>query len=222
MVVEDNDPLRLATVNVLRQAGFDVVGVSSAEDVDDEHKARLYDGYVIDLNLPGEDGLSLALRLRGAYPGANIIMTTARTHLNDRVKGYESGADIYMAKPVDPVELVAVLRRLTARSNLAHNAALGLRIIPQRHLLTGPTGQAVLSASEVRVLTALAQAKDNTLERWQLMVHLSPDNSQISDDSLQVRLSQLRKKMAQCCAEGLCIKALRGRGYKLCVPLVIE
>lgn len=221
LMVEDNDALRSATEKVLCQAGFEVVAVSCAEDVDDQREARLYDGYLIDLNLPGEDGLSLALRLRRAYPEANIIMTTARTHLNDRVKGYESGADIYMAKPVDPAELIAALRQLIARRQVRDYSEHNLQLDTRRQLLTGPAGRAVLSSSEVRVLTALAQAKDNTLERWQLMVHLSPENSDISEDSLQVRLSQLRKKIALCHTQDLSIKALRGKGYRLCVPLTI-
>lgn len=221
LLVEDHDALRNATIKVLEQAGFGVVGLSCAEDVDDQQEARLYDGYVIDLNLPGEDGLSLAIRLRKAHPKANIIMTTARTHLNDRVKGYDAGANIYMPKPVDPEELVAALRGLTSRSQIADTIAHGLQLDPRQQLLAGPSGQCKLALSELRVLLALAQAKDKTLERWQLMVQLSPDGEDISSDSLQVRLSQLRKKLVQCGVDGESIKALRGMGYRLCVPLVV-
>lgn len=156
MVVEDHDALRHATLKILQQAGFEAVGVSCAEDLDDQHEARLYDGYVIDLNLPGEDGLSLAMRLHKAHPRANIVMTTARTHLNDRIKGYEAGATIYMPKPVDPEELVAALRSLMTRSKLADHIANGLQIDPRQQLLAGTTGRCKLAASEVRVLMALA------------------------------------------------------------------
>lgn len=221
MLVEDHDALRNATLKILEQAGFEAVGVACAEDMDDQHEARLYDGYVIDLNLPGEDGLSLATRLRKAHPKANIIMTTARSQLDDRVKGYEAGATIYMSKPVDPQELVAALRSLMLQSRLASSIAHGLQIDPRQQLLAGPAGRCKLAASEVRVLLALAQAKEQTLERWQLMVQLSPDGEDISNDSLQNRLSQLRKKLSQCGVEGESIKALRGMGYRLCVPLVV-
>lgn len=221
MVVEDHDALRDATLKVLKQAQFEVVGVSCAEDVDDEHEARLYDGYVIDLNLPGEDGLSLAVRLRRAHPRASIIITTARTHLNERIKGYEAGADIYMPKPVEPAELVAALSALMTRRKMRQSIAQSLQLNPRQHLLVGPVGQSKMAASEVRVLMALAQAKDQTLERWQLMMQLNPDGEDISSDSLQVRLSQLRKKMTQCGAVGENIKALRGIGYQLCVQLVV-
>ena len=221
MLVEDHDALRNATARVLQQAGFEVVGVSSAEDVDDQHEARLYDAYVVDLNLPGEDGISLTKRLRQAHPKANIVMTTARSHLNDRIHGYDSGADIYMSKPVAPEELVAALYRLVTRSKTADNIAHGLQLDPRQQWLAGPAGQCRLAISEVRVLLALAMAKEQTLERWQLLVQLSPDGEEISSDNLQVRLSQLRKKLAKCGVEGESIKALRGMGYKLCVPIVV-
>ncbi len=221
MVVEDHDALRHATLNILRQAGFEAVGVSCAEDVDDLHEARLYDAYVIDLNLPTEDGLSLAMRLRKAHSKINIVMTTARTQVNDRIKGYEAGATIYMPKPVDPHELVAALRSLILQSRLSNTIEHGLQVDPRQQLLAGPTGRCKLAASEIRVLLALAQAREQTLERWQLMVQLSPDGEDISNDNLQNRLSQLRKKISQCGAEGESIKALRGVGYRLCVPLVV-
>lgn len=221
MLVEDNDALRQATLNILQQAGFESVGVTCAEDVDDQHEARLYDGYVIDLNLPGEDGLSLAKRVRKVHPRANIVITTARTHLDDRVKGYEAGASIYMPKPVDPEELVAALRSLMTQNHLAETTVHGLQIDPRKHVLVGPADRVKLAASEVRVLLALAQAKEQTLERWQLMVQLSSDGEDISSDSLQNRLSQLRKKIAICGIDGESIKALRGMGYRLCVSLVV-
>ena len=90
-----------------------------------------------------------------------------------------------------------------------------------RHGQLDQVGRSKLAASEVRVLLALAQARAQTLERWQLMVQLSPDGEDISNDSLQNRLSQLRKEMSQCGVEGESIKALRGMGYRLCVPLVV-
>lgn len=221
MVVEDHDGLRTATMMVLEQAGFDVVGVGCAEDVDDLHEACLYDGYVIDLNLPGEDGLSLAIRLRKANPKVNIVITTARTRLDDRVKGYGAGANIYMTKPIDPEELVAALTGLIARSKIASNIAYGFQLDPRQQLLAGPAGQCKLALSELRVLLALAQAKDQTLERWQLIMQLSPNGEEISSNSLQVRLSLIRNKLTKCGVEGESIKALRGLGYRLCVPLAV-
>lgn len=219
LVVEDHDALREATVSFLRQEGFDATGVACAEEVDDLPEATSADAYVIDLQLPGEDGLSLALRLRHARPDAPIIITTARTHLNDRVKGYEAGADIYMGKPVEPEELRAALVALTHRRKAAQTESAGLRLDQRQLLLIGVAGQSRLTQAEARLLLALASAKDQTLERWQVAVQLNPDNEDMSADNLQNRLSQLRKKMTACGVEGEGIRAVRRVGYRLCVPL---
>lgn len=221
MVVEDNDALREATLAMLGQAGYHAVGTASAEEVDDLPLPHAPDLYVIDLNLPGEDGLSLAERLRKAQPKAGIVITTARTQTGDRVVGYAVGADIYMPKPVDPQELLAALTALAKRVRRESGDAL-FRLNDQQLLLRGPAGECRLSDAEVRLLVALSSAKDQTLERWQVAVQLSPDREEISADNLQNRLSQLRKKILSCGADGDVIKAIRGSGYRLCVPLILD
>lgn len=221
-VIEDHDALREATLTILQQAGFEVMGFSCAEDFDDTPNAHESDAYVIDLNLPGEDGLSLATRLRRAQPNVVIVITTARTHLNDRVKGYEVGANVYMPKPVDPQELVAALRTLTSQRNASNGNAETLRLDSKTKSLIGPTGKTRLADAEVRLLMALSAARDQTLERWQVAIQINPSKEEISADNLQNRLSQLRKKIQACGIEGESIRATRGVGYKLCVPLVLE
>lgn len=221
MVIEDHDALRDATVSFLEQQGFEVVGVSCAEEVDDTPVPRKPDLYVVDLNLPDEDGLSLAQRLRKAQPLAGIVITTARTQLSDRLIGYAVGADIYLPKPVDPQELLATLNALGKRLTQSAQNSRGLTLEERVLLLRGPGGEARLAEAEVRLLVALASAKDQTLERWQVAVQLSPENDDISPDNLQNRLSQLRKKIAACGVEGESLKAIRGSGYRLCVPMVV-
>ncbi|MEK9804121.1 MAG: response regulator transcription factor [Curvibacter sp.] len=220
MLVEDHDALREATARILQQRGYAVVDLSCAEDVDDTPVPRRPDLYVIDLNLPGEDGLSLAKRLRQAQPFAGIVITTARTQLSDRLTGYEAGADLYLPKPVDPQELLAALTALAKR--LRHETlASTLTLNDQTQLLRGPGGEYRLAESEVRLLVALATARDQTLERWQVAQQLSPDNVDISADNLQNRISLLRKKIASCGIEGESVKAIRGSGYRLCASLVV-
>ena len=221
MVVEDNDALREATLAMLEQAGYQAIGADSAEALDETPLTRAPDLYVLDLNLPGEDGLVLASRLRKAQPRAGIIITTARTQTHDRVTGYAVGADIYMPKPVDPQELLAALTALAKRLRRDDNGQ-GLRLNDDQLLLRGPQGECRLADSEVRLLIALSSAKDQTLERWQVAAQLNPEREDISADNLQNRISQLRRKMTSCGAEGDVIKAIRGSGYRLCVPLVLE
>ena len=221
VVIEDNDALREATIDVLHHNGFRAMGVACAEDIDDTPFPQPPDIFVVDLNLPGEDGLSLATRLRKAQPKVGIVITTARTLLNDRLKGYESGADIYLPKPVDPQELVLALQALGQRLLLSVSPPPGLVVNKQNHTLEGPAGQCKLSESETRLLLAFANAKEQTLEYWQVATQMSPGNNAFTLESMQARLSQLRKKIQQCGGNGNSIKAIRGNGYRFCLPLQV-
>lgn len=221
LVVEDHDMLRDATIALLRENGHDARGARCAEDVDDLRGMSLPDLYVIDLGLPGEDGLSLARRLRQARPGVGIIMATARTLIDDRVAGYHSGADIYLPKPVDPVELLAAIRALSHRIKPAVSEH-ALQLDVQRLRLRGPSGDVTLTATEAGLLTALAQANLQTLERWQVAVHLKLDDGEGQRASLDVRLSQLRKKLRDAGAGEPCLQSIRNHGYRLCLPISIS
>jgi DNA-binding response OmpR family regulator len=221
LLVEDHDVLREATLQFLEMAGFDVQGVASAEELDTVPLKALPDAYVVDLNLPGEDGLSLAKRLRQANPTVPIIITTARTLVQDRILGYETGADVYLNKPVNPDELKAVLNSLLARRFETVDLSTALKLDTLKQSLQGPNGQCVLTLPEIRLLKAMAAATNHTLDRLQVGTQLSPHAPVMSVDNLQNRLSQLRRKMQVCyqSPEEL-IKSVRGVGYKLCVKLV--
>jgi len=118
IVVEDNDSLRKATVAMLVREGHQASGLVSAEEVDGVIHDIKPDIFVIDLNLPGEDGISLAKRLKTAMPLVGIIMVTARNRLDERLEGYENGADIYLTKPVAPSELLATVSSLGRRMKI--------------------------------------------------------------------------------------------------------
>jgi DNA-binding response OmpR family regulator len=113
VVVEDHDVLREVTLDALRVQGYHVQGVDCAEALGDLPFQP--DLYIVDLNLPGEDGISLSRRLRAAQPEVGIIMTTARNSIAAKVEGYASGADIYLTKPCSLEELLAAVRSLARR-----------------------------------------------------------------------------------------------------------
>ena len=115
VLVEDHDDLRRVTAVLLAERGHHVVGLSSAEEVDDSILLPKPDVFILDLNLPGEDGLTLAKRIRNAQPRVGIVLTTVRSELRDRLDGYESGADIYLPKPTDFEELTAAVEALGRR-----------------------------------------------------------------------------------------------------------
>jgi DNA-binding response OmpR family regulator len=220
-VIEDHDMLREATVAALKTAGHVVKGVVSAEDVDDTPTFAPPDLYVIDLNLPGEDGISLSRRIRESHPRAGIVMVTARTETKDKIAGYASGADIYLPKPVDPEELLAAIDALANRIRpTPDECTLSLNL--KNLKIRGPGGEVGLSQSEANLLSAFARAGGEQLERFQVATNLSLKGEILNATSLEVRLSRLRKKLNQIGADEPTIKAIRGHGYKLAVSVSIH
>lgn len=223
LLVEDHSPLRAVTTEVLEGQGHIVWGVSSAEEVDELSSRGKWQVAVLDLNLPGEDGLSLAKRLRSYCPSIGIVMVTARHSLRDKVVGYQQGADIYLTKPTDPDELCAAVAALGRRLQPAmidrENTLLCLDL--SSATLSTPLGPLVLRFSEVRVLYALATAPEGTLAHWELLELLHKDLGDQGKAQLEVLMSRLRRKLLAMGVGAPVLKAERGRGYRLCVGLKI-
>ena len=115
LVIEDHEALREVTLSALGEMGHKARGISSAEALPAELESCVPHILILDLNLPGEDGISLAGRLRRMRPEIGIIMVTARIELSDKISGYESGADIYLTKPTSLEELTAAVYALSRR-----------------------------------------------------------------------------------------------------------
>ena len=227
VVVEDHDDLRELTCMALSHRGHQVVGLSCAEELEDEAGGGPVDVFVIDLNLPGEDGISLAKRLRHVYPLVGIVMLTARSQNKDKVLGYESGADLYMTKPVNIDELCAAMqsfarrRQATAPNILGQDTANASALRLHKLALSGPGGEVRLSAAEADMLTAFARAPGGRLETWQLAQILDIEMANLNKASLEVRIVRLRKKLQDVGTAGMVIEPIRNVGYQLCVSLQI-
>ena len=206
LVVEDNHELRDTLVQVLRDEGHQVTGVVCAEDVAD-HPGSV-DMMLIDLNLPGEDGLSLARRVRQVQPGMGLIMVTARGLPEDKKRGYDSGADIYLAKPVSFQELCGAVSALARRIQPSGTGAASIRLNAQRLLLQGMQDQ-----------TAMASTPEHRLESWQLIELLHKDELHNPKAALELQIVRLRKKLSQVGAPSTSIQNIRGWGYQLCVAI---
>jgi DNA-binding response OmpR family regulator len=223
LVVEDNDALREAMLAFLQQQGHYVRGVPMAEDIDDVTGGFIPDVYVIDLNLPDEDGLSLTRRLRAAQPNVCIVITTARAQIGDKVLGYESGADLYLTKPVDSRELMAGVSALGKRLRTLGQNHPAFVLDLERMQLSGPSGKVELTASDVLVLSALVRAPGKKLERWQMAEILGGNGTEPKPAStLEMRITRLRRKLAEVGAPSPQIKALHKVGYALCTPVVMQ
>lgn len=222
VVVEDHDDLREVTVAALGDMGYVVRGVDCAEALDDELARFKPDILILDLNLPGEDGLSLARRMRAVERNIGIIMVTARNQPHDVARGYTSGADIYVTKPASPDELQAAIQALARRLRPAAHESSELVLDPKALQLHGPRGNADLSDQEYLLLAALAKAKDQRLETWQLLELSGKSVDEPEKKALAVQIVRLRKKLVEAGAVGPTIKAIRGTGYQLCVTVTID
>lgn len=219
MVVEDYDALRETVCSVLRQDGHEVCGVETAEDVDDTPIGFVPDLYIVDLNLPGEDGFSLAARIRRSAPNVGIVIFSARTEVTDRINGYSSGANNYLTKPISLDELRAVVAGFVQRLiEVAKGSESSFVLHPLRMQVSGPNYSARLTQAEQVLLAAFARAGQQSLEHWQVAVHLG-QGEDLSKENLEVKLGRLRKKLIACGAPSPAIQSIRGVGYRLCVPV---
>jgi DNA-binding response OmpR family regulator len=221
-LVEDNDVLRNVLLAALQEQGINITAVHNGEGLDALLRWQNFDAFILDLNLPGEDGLSIASRLRRAYPSCFIIMATARERIGDRVEGYEHGADVYMPKPVHIRELVAALMVRARRHSI--DDAIDDR--KERWLLSSSglkachSSQTVaLTGAEHALLRSLVVAGGLPLEHWELFEVLDKDPSPQSKRVLEVHMVNLRKKMASVGIEDASLQSIRGKGYRLTAPI---
>lgn len=226
LLVEDNDALREVTVEVLQSAGYRVLALSCAEELDREVSLSPFSVAVLDLNLPGENGLSLATRLRAIYPYIAIVIMTIRDLLEDKLLGYDLGADLYLTKPTDPQELCAAVGALGRRLNTfalaeAHEAAWWLDL--ERKRLYTPTGaHTSLRDTEALVLHALLLAPNGFLEHWQLLELFRKPLDDRGKGQLEALMSRLRRKLHAHGVPCQALRAIRRMGYRLDLPLRIR
>ena len=222
LILEDNDDLREGWLAFFQSQGHYVRGIALAEELLDETGDFSPDVYVIDLNLPDGDGLAVVKRLRSVQPHAGIVISTARTQIGDKVQGYDSGADIYFTKPVDPQELLAGIAALAKRRQAQVHGEGALRLQLDRFSLQGPLSTVTLSPSETTLLAGLVRAAHQPLARWQLAELLGTGDDLPSDAMMEMRIARLRKKLSAAGADAQAIRAVHKRGYVLVCEVLLE
>jgi two-component system OmpR family response regulator len=222
LVVDDDAQLRALLESYLAEHGYAVVTVADGEAMRRALLERACDLVILDLMLPGDDGLALCRELR-SQSKIPILMLTARGDELDRIIGLEMGADDYLPKPFHPRELLArirsVLRRVQDRPGEAPARAFrfaGWTLdIGLRHLV-GADGVAVpLSTGEFRLLHALAESANRVMSRDRLMDVLSGREAGPFDRSVDVMISRLRRRLGDDAREPTLIKTIRNEGYVL-------
>jgi two-component system OmpR family response regulator len=220
-VVEDDADLLDDVAFSLRDEGLLVTPCVDGRALDRHLAAECLDVLVLDIGLPGEDGRSIARRLRRDQPRLGIVMLTARTMVRDRVQGMEDGADVYMCKPVDLRELALVIRALARRLG-GEDAPVTqvLSLIASENLLITPTGQRIeLTPNESLVLSRLSRAAGGQATRRQIIEAFGERYMEYDERRLETIVSRMRKKLEAAGLSADTVRAVRGVGYVLQVPL---
>jgi two-component system phosphate regulon response regulator OmpR len=213
-VVEDHDVLREMLLDTLSEKGYRAQGFRDARELDAASPKTIFELLILDLNLPGEDGLSIAKRIKESYPNTFVIMITARSSEMDKIKGYEAGADIYLPKPIAITELQAAVSSLSKRI-LRYKDLGGQLILSEKNATLKGTQTVSLSKIDLDILLALLRADQRRLDIESLLQQVGSNTTNTSKATLEVQIVRLRKKMAEAGAEGVTIKALYKYGYQL-------
>jgi two-component system OmpR family response regulator len=222
--VEDDPEIRVLVSDLLTREGFEVAPCQSAEDLDRLLARRRVDLVLLDLMLPGEDGLSICRRVRAGPDSPPVLMVTAKGEDLDRIIGLEIGADDYLAKPFNPRELVARAKAILRRTREVHHAAsvtpvdifrfAGWTLNAGSRELTHPDGQVVeLTGGEFDLLIALLTHPQRVLNRDQLLDWTRGRSAMPYDRTIDVQLSRLRRKLGRGAPAMTIIKTVRGGGY---------
>jgi two-component system OmpR family response regulator len=221
LVVEDDRETRDLVVRYLSGRGFRVSSAKNGAEMRQSLETGNFSLILLDLMLPGEDGLSLCRRLRAEKSNIPIIMLTALGEEADRIVGLESGADDYLPKPFSPRELVAriaaVLRRADPGAEPVEESRLafaGFVLEPDRRRLLNAEGVEIeLTAGEYDLLVALARRPRRVLNRDQLLDLTKGREASPFDRSIDVQVSRLRRKLQSTAETPEIIKTVRFGGY---------
>ena len=211
LLVEDDRMIGEAVQTALRQDGYAVDWVRNADSADTALAAGSYDLVLLDLGLPGRDGLSLLREVRARKDATPVLVITARDAVENRIAGLDAGADDYLVKPFDLDELAARIRALLRRSAGRAEAViehLGVRIEPATRTVSRDGAPVTLSPREYAVLEALLLRPGAVLSRAQLEDRLYGWDDAVGSNAVEVYIHGLRRKLGRDF-----IRNLRGVGW---------
>ncbi|KNG94568.1 response regulator [Pseudaestuariivita atlantica] len=225
LVVDDHRDIRDALARYLEKNGMRATVAADARAMDAAMKAGRFDLIVLDVMMPGEDGLSVCRRLR-AEGDVPILMLTALGEETDRIIGLEMGADDYLAKPFSPRELLARVKAILRRSRTPAKeggAMAGRKLAfdrwlldtDRRVLLSGDGTEVALTTAEFRLLTVFLERPRHVLSRAQLLDLTSGRQEHVFDRAIDNQVSRLRRKIERDPAHPELIATVWGGGYSL-------
>lgn len=222
LVVDDDERILTLLTRFLKDQGFLVTSARSAAEARVHLSLISYNLLVVDVMMPGEDGVSLTRAIRADSP-VPILMLTAMGHADDRVRGLESGADDYLPKPFDPRELVlrirSILRRIGEASEQTPtplpdtSVSLGACVFDlDRNLLHRGTDPVHLTTAELSLLRVLAEQRGQIISREDLA---SQTGAEGGPRTIDVQVTRLRKKIEGDSRTPRYLRTVRGKGYQL-------
>ncbi len=221
LVVDDDKEICDLLSLYLGEQGFDAAPVEDGVAMDEWLAGNAADLVVLDLMLPGEDGLSLARRLRVDH-ALPIVMISARGEEVDRIVGLEVGADDYLPKPFNPRELLARIRAVLRRSTAARSSSRDeevfefgpFRLDPRMRVVSNESGEIDLSRAEFDLLQVFVEHPNRVLTRETIMDLLAGRDRDPFDRSIDVRVTRLRHKIEEDSARPQFIRTVWGVGYQ--------
>jgi len=216
LIVEDEPKLAALLADYLRQAGYRTSHIADGDAVLPQVRREMPDLILLDLMLPGRDGVSICTELRG-FSQVPVLMVTARVEEIDRLLGLQVGADDYICKPFSPREVVArvqaVLRRAAPKGGAMEPGA-PLTIDGERHSVSLNGVPLDLTPVEFRLLATLSGAPGRIFSREQLMNQVYDDYRVVTDRTVDTHIKNLRRKLQQAWPQQELIRSIYGVGYK--------
>ncbi|MBP3815352.1 MAG: response regulator transcription factor [Firmicutes bacterium] len=217
LLAEDEKMLSEAIVAILTHNNFSVDAVYDGEDAIDYLLTGEYDGAILDIMMPKKDGITVLKELRAAGFSTPVLMLTAKSQLEDKIEGLDSGADDYLTKPFAKEELVARVRAITRRQPEFKDTNLSFGDMSLRRgdlSLVGPKGEVRLANKEFQILELLMVNPGQVISTERFMEKVWGYDSDAEINVVWVNISGLRKKISDIGAD-VQIKAARGVGYLL-------
>ncbi|MBQ7058959.1 MAG: response regulator transcription factor [Firmicutes bacterium] len=217
LLAEDEKMLSEALVEMLNHNNYSVDAVYNGQDAIDYLLAADYDAAILDIMMPKKSGIEVVKELRQAGKNTPVLMLTAKSQIEDRVEGLDSGADDYLTKPFAIKELLARIRAITRRQPELTNPNVSFRDLTLSRadfLLSGPQGQVRLANKEYQMIEMLMTNSRQVISTERFMEKVWGYESEATINVVWVNISSLRKKIAELGAH-VQIKAARGVGYIL-------
>jgi DNA-binding response OmpR family regulator len=215
VLVEDNEALAKGISYRLQDLGHGVDHLARGDEAEPFLRQEAWDLLILDINLPGMDGLTLLRGLRGRDDERPVLILTAQSETEQRVKGLDAGADDYLVKPFEMDELVARVRAISRRSPRPIRRILSLGAVQldcDARQVTIGADPVALPRREVSLLEKLLSAQGRSVSKQDILDHLYGTGSDVEEAAVEVHISRLRKRLKP---HGLSIRVQRGIGYSL-------